>query len=223
MMPARRCHTPGRGEMARSSFVGTTRLAAAFLALGALRATAYAQDDTHMEGYRGKSAIPSRRRRRSVASHGRHGRHLRRWLQRPGLDHHQGEELAGGVPRRRPLFAIQHEDERCPHAGWKSGGRCQQWRRPRRGLHGQPRYPLRQRWHFPYILGGGGAYTTRFHTNVLAAAEHQVKPGFDVGGGFNFHLCRSSMDSLRLATTASIRIASYSGRTGSPSFRSPSA
>lgn len=40
----------------------------------------------------------------------------------------------------------------------------------------------------PYLLGGGGVYTTRFKTSSSAAAEHEVNGGFDVGGGFAFHL-----------------------------------
>jgi hypothetical protein len=40
----------------------------------------------------------------------------------------------------------------------------------------------------PYLIAGGGVYTTRFKTDVLGVSEHKVKSGFDGGAGFTFRL-----------------------------------
>ena len=174
--------------MARSSFGGTTRLAAAFLALGALRATAYAQDDTHMEGYRGKwpfhlavgggLSLPTGDMG-NIFDAGFNGQgsiiiKAKSWpvaFRADGLYSRFNMKTTGVLtPGGHPGVVA---DKGVGHVGAFTGNLV---------------IPFGSGGISPYILGGGGIYTTRFHTNVLPAAEHQVKGGFDVGGGFNFHL-----------------------------------
>jgi hypothetical protein len=179
--------------MARSTFVRSARLAAALVALGIVQ-TAGAQapgseaTPQHMEGYRGRwpfhlalgggitAATGDFGDLFDMGFNGQASFILKKttWpvgLRVDGL--YSRHELKSGGVAAPGGTSVQVANDGVGHIGAFTANLV---------------LPFRTGGISPYLVGGGGIYTTRFKTDASAAAEHKVNGGFDVGGGFAFHL-----------------------------------